>query len=189
MKDVLSDGATVAGCCIGVGFLSGKEAQLFWGNFAGIGIFALCFFVANTVLRRFCYQKKLQKRCRPFARLLSKNGGCVSHAVSDLQFCVHSNHACRCAGLRSLFFPHTVAAVFRGCGGHFRTTSEKGIDCIESTQCAVAVACSSLPCCLGFHHKQHVSKSGNATFHADTICAVFHNDVAWRDCTDVAKQT
>ena len=66
MKDVLSDGATVAGCCIGVGFLSGKEAQLFWGNFAGIGIFALCFFVANTVLRRFCYQKN----CKNVADLL-----------------------------------------------------------------------------------------------------------------------
>ena len=66
MKDVLSDGATVAGCCIGVGFLSGKEAQLFWGNFAGIGIFALCFFVANTILRRFCYQKN----CKNVADLL-----------------------------------------------------------------------------------------------------------------------
>ena len=159
------------------------------GKFCRHKHFCSVFFCGKHRSKTLLLPKKLQKRFRPFARLLSQNGGCVSHAVSDLQFCVHSNHACRCAGLRSLFFPHTVAAVFRGCGGHFRTTSEKGIDGIESTQCAVAVACSSLPCCLGFHHKQHVSKGGNASFHADTICAVFHNDVAWCDCTVVAKQT
>lgn len=122
MKDVLSDGATVAGCCIGVGFLSGKEAQLFWGNFAGIGIFALCFFVANTILRRFCYQKNCNNVADLLHACFPKTAGVFLTLFLDLQFCVHGNHACRCAGLRSLFFPHTVAVVFRGCGGHFRTT-------------------------------------------------------------------
>lgn len=58
VKDVISDGCTVAGCSLGVGFLCGKEAQVFVGNFANAAIFALCFFVATLLLRNFCLQKK-----------------------------------------------------------------------------------------------------------------------------------
>ena len=53
-KDILLDAATVAGCTIGVGFLSGKEAQLFFGSFTNVLIFALCFFALNMLVRTFC---------------------------------------------------------------------------------------------------------------------------------------
>lgn len=53
-KDIILDAATVAGCCVGVGFLSGKEAQVFFGGFANVAIFAVCFFALNIFLRCFC---------------------------------------------------------------------------------------------------------------------------------------
>ena len=53
-KSVILDAATVVGCLVGVGFLSGKEAKLFLGNFVNVIIFAICFFALNIVTRIFC---------------------------------------------------------------------------------------------------------------------------------------
>lgn len=58
VKDVILDGCTVAGCSLGVGFLCGKEAQVFVGNFANTAIFASCFFVSTLLVRNFCLQKR-----------------------------------------------------------------------------------------------------------------------------------
>lgn len=46
--------AVVVGCCIGVGFLSGKEAQVFFGNIFNVAIFAVIFLLANVALREYC---------------------------------------------------------------------------------------------------------------------------------------
>lgn len=51
---VISDVAVVVGGCVGVGFLSGKEAQVFFGNGVNVAIFGLFFFFANLVTREYC---------------------------------------------------------------------------------------------------------------------------------------
>lgn len=51
---LLGDVAVAVGCCIGVGFLSGKEAQVFFGNVFNVVIFAVAFFIANYTLREYC---------------------------------------------------------------------------------------------------------------------------------------
>lgn len=54
IRDVFFDCATVVGSCIGVGFLSGKEASIFFGNFTNVFIFAICFFTFCFVVRKAC---------------------------------------------------------------------------------------------------------------------------------------
>ena len=51
---IMGDVAVSVGCCIGVGFLSGKEAQVFFGNIFNVVLFAVAFFIINTVLREYC---------------------------------------------------------------------------------------------------------------------------------------
>ena len=51
---IVGDVAVTVGCCIGVGFLSGKEAQVFFGNVFNVVIFAVAFFIANYALREYC---------------------------------------------------------------------------------------------------------------------------------------
>lgn len=53
-RDVFLDCATVVGSCVGVGFISGKEAQVYFGNFGNVVVFAVAFFLLCFVLRRFC---------------------------------------------------------------------------------------------------------------------------------------
>ena len=53
----MGDVAVAVGCCIGVGFLSGKEAQVFFGNIFNIVIFAVSFFAVSFVLREYCRNK------------------------------------------------------------------------------------------------------------------------------------
>ena len=51
---IMGDVAVVVGCCIGVGFLSGKEAQVFFGNIFNVAIFAAFFFAVSFALREYC---------------------------------------------------------------------------------------------------------------------------------------
>ena len=51
---LMGDVAVAVGCCIGVGFLSGKEAQVFFGNVFNVVIFAVIFCVASLALREYC---------------------------------------------------------------------------------------------------------------------------------------
>ena len=51
---LIGDVAVTVGCCIGVGFLSGKEAQVFFGNVFNVVIFAVFFFAASLALREHC---------------------------------------------------------------------------------------------------------------------------------------
>lgn len=43
---------------MGVGFLSGKEAKMYLGNYFNVALFALVFFVLCFVVRRFCAQNE-----------------------------------------------------------------------------------------------------------------------------------
>lgn len=56
-RDLLSDCCTVIGATVGVGFLSGKEAQMFFGGYVNVAVFAVCYFAFNLVLRIFCFKK------------------------------------------------------------------------------------------------------------------------------------
>lgn len=51
---IAGDAACTVGCCIGVGFLSGKEAQAFVGNVPNALLFAAVVGLCNFALREFC---------------------------------------------------------------------------------------------------------------------------------------
>lgn len=51
---IVCDVAVTVGCCIGVGFISGKEMQIFFGNGVNVAIFAVIFFAANCAVREYC---------------------------------------------------------------------------------------------------------------------------------------
>ena len=51
---ILCDVAVTVGCCVGVGFVSGKEAQVFFGNKFNAAIFCVVFFVVNFAVREHC---------------------------------------------------------------------------------------------------------------------------------------
>ena len=51
---IAGDVAVAVGCCIGVGFLSGKEAQVFFGNVFNVIIFAVVFFAVSFATREYC---------------------------------------------------------------------------------------------------------------------------------------
>ena len=60
MKKVLQiicDVAVTVGCCVGVGFISGKEAQVFFGNKFNAIIFCVIFFAVNFVVREYCRKR------------------------------------------------------------------------------------------------------------------------------------
>ena len=57
--------AVTVGCCVGVGFISGKEAQVFFGNKFNAVIFCAVFFVVNFVVREHCRKQ----RCESVHRL------------------------------------------------------------------------------------------------------------------------
>lgn len=50
----ITDIAIMVGCCLGVGFVSGKEAQVFFGNTLNVVIFTLLYAACNIVLRLYC---------------------------------------------------------------------------------------------------------------------------------------
>ena len=51
---ILCDVAVTVGCCVGVGFISGKEAQVFFGNKFNVAIFCFVFFAINFAVRELC---------------------------------------------------------------------------------------------------------------------------------------
>ena len=73
---MLCDVAVTVGCCVGVGFISGKEAQVFFGNKFNAIIFCIMFFAINLAVREHCRKQhcddvhtlnaSLFKRATPF---------------------------------------------------------------------------------------------------------------------------
>ena len=59
IADYLSDAGVVVGCCLGVGMLSGKEAQVFFGNAVNVVIFAVVFCLINVAFREYCRKNAL----------------------------------------------------------------------------------------------------------------------------------
>lgn len=75
IREVLLDAATVAGCCIGVGFVSGKEQQLFFGNVANVVLFSLLFLGLNTLVREFARKNGCFDVDTLFASCFGKSAG------------------------------------------------------------------------------------------------------------------
>lgn len=57
---------------MGVGFLSGKEAKMYLGNYFNVALFALVFFVLCFVVRRFCAQNECLTVAQLFRRCFGK---------------------------------------------------------------------------------------------------------------------
>lgn len=51
---IACDVAVTVGCCVGVGFISGKEAQVFFGNKINALVFCAVFFAVNFAVREYC---------------------------------------------------------------------------------------------------------------------------------------
>ena len=62
---ILCDVAVTVGCCVGVGFISGKEAQVFFGNKLNAIIFCVVFFLVNFAVREHCRKQ----RCKDLHQL------------------------------------------------------------------------------------------------------------------------
>lgn len=120
IRDVFFDCATVVGSCIGVGFLSGKEAATFFGNFTNVFIFGLCFFIFCFVVRKVCSVG----HCKTVPQLFSVCFGKCS-TVATWLFC-----------LCSLVCAATLLAGVDDCLRDFL--------CLPPLVCSVAVAF----CCL-----------------------------------------
>lgn len=90
--------AVTVGCCVGVGFLSGKEAQLFVGSYLNAALFALVFGGASFAVREFC-----RKRHCPTVEDMGRQLPCARGAFAwVVAFC---SFVCMCtvtAGLNCL---------------------------------------------------------------------------------------
>ncbi len=103
MKRILklfADAALTAGCCIGVGFLSGKEAQLYWGNAKSAVTFAAAFAAATFVVREFCGKTHSATVGQTCARLLSKGAEGLRAAIV---FCSFACAVTALAGVEACF--------------------------------------------------------------------------------------
>ena len=145
------------------------------------------FFVANTVLRRFCYQKN----CKNVADLLHacfpKTAGvfltlfltcsfvCIVTMLAGVQDCAAS------------FFPTPLPLFSVAVAVISALLLKKGLTALKVLNALSLLLAVAYLVALAFTTNNTFQRGRNATFHADTICAVFHNDVAWRDCTVVRK--
>ncbi len=98
----LSDAGVVIGCCLGVGMLSGKEAQVFFGNTSNVIIFAAAFCLVNILFREYCRKNNvcdtvaLSKKC--FGKLSAPFGAglalccfvCVTTMLAGVNECLEA---------------------------------------------------------------------------------------------------
>lgn len=77
----VGDIAVSVGCCVGVGFLSGKEAQIFFGNGRNVIIFAVIFGISSFAVREFCRVKQCASVGQLSCKLLSKGANAVNTAI------------------------------------------------------------------------------------------------------------
>lgn len=83
---MISDIACCVGCCVGVGFLSGKEADVFFGNYFNVAIFAVTFAAVTFALREFCRQTRSATVEKMSLCLLGKRSLWGSAAVAFCSF-------------------------------------------------------------------------------------------------------
>lgn len=82
VRDVFLDCATVVGSCVGVGFISGKEAKMYLGNYGNVAVFALVFFALCFWVRRFCSRNGCCNTVRLFQSCFGK-----FHSLFSALFC------------------------------------------------------------------------------------------------------
>ena len=83
---LMGDVAVAVGCCIGVGFLSGKEAQVFFGNTINVVIFAVFFFAANCAVREYCRQNNCSTVGQLSGKLVPKVQYILNFGISLCSF-------------------------------------------------------------------------------------------------------
>ena len=97
----MGDVAITVGCCVGVGFISGKEAQVFFGNKFNAIIFCVVFFVVNFAVREHCRKQRcesvhelnasLYKHPTPFDTLITLcSFVCIVTALAGVEQCLSS---------------------------------------------------------------------------------------------------
>ncbi len=109
MKKIIrisGDIAATAGCCIGIGFLSGKEAQIFFGNTINVIIFALTYGLSACAIREFCRRKHCDGVAALSEKLLPKRANIINAALALCSFvCVTTTLAGVEECLSTLFSP------------------------------------------------------------------------------------
>ena len=83
---LMGDVAVAVGCCIGVGFLSGKEAQVFFGNTVNVVIFAILFFAANYAVREYCRRNNCSNVAQLSGKLAPKVQYILNFGISLCSF-------------------------------------------------------------------------------------------------------
>lgn len=78
--------AITAGVTVGVGFLSGKEAQLFWGSGVNVVLFGVSFALCTLVVREFCRASHAQTVGKTCAQLLGKGATALQTAIAFCSF-------------------------------------------------------------------------------------------------------
>ena len=102
---LLGDVAVAVGCCIGVGFLSGKEAQVFFGNKVNVLIFAVIFFVVTFVTREFCRKKSCNTIDQLSAKMFGKYSTVCNVGIAFCSFvCIVTVLAGVEQGLNQMFY-------------------------------------------------------------------------------------
>ena len=97
---ILCDVAVTVGCCVGVGFISGKEAQVFFGNKFNAIIFCVVFFIVNFAVREYCRKhhcesvhslnKSLFKRATLFDALITLcSFVCIVTVLAGVEQCLN----------------------------------------------------------------------------------------------------
>lgn len=120
VKRIFSDCMAIVGCVIGIGFVTGKEAQVFVGSDANIWIFVAIFGISTLVLRQFCAKRKL-KSTQQFVTFAFGKGGVFLHlALLGCYFvCLVTTFATVQSSFEQLFdvhFPLWSALVAVACG-------------------------------------------------------------------------
>ena len=98
---ILADVAVTVGCCIGVGFISGKEALVFFGNKVNAIVFCVVFFAVNFAVREYCRKhhcesahslnKSLFKRPTVFDALITLcSFVCIVTVLAGVEQCLDS---------------------------------------------------------------------------------------------------
>lgn len=103
---LVGDVAVSVGCCVGVGFLSGKEAQVFWSSWQNVAVFAVIFAAVTFAVRQQCRRSRSVNVEMLSKSLFSKGAAALSYAIV---FCSFACAVTVLAGVQQamsvMFFP------------------------------------------------------------------------------------
>lgn len=120
VKRIFSDCMAIVGCVVGIGFVTGKEAQVFVGNDNNIWVFVAIFGISTLVLRQFCTKWQLNSTQQFVTFAFGKVGAVLHLALLGCFFvCLVTTFATVQSSFEQLFdirFPLWSALVAVACG-------------------------------------------------------------------------